>query len=412
MPLLKKKTMIRRILTVFGGVMLLQISYGQSSLGDVNTLGQQSYNVIQTPVPFLNIAPDSRAGAMGDAGVATTPDINSMHWNAAKYAFIKDEFGFSTTYSPWLKKIAPDIRLLYLTGFYRLDKQSTVAAAIRYFALGDIIFTDAFNNFIRQVNPNEFTIDAAYSRLFSDNLSGGIAFRFIRSDLAQGSSINGEVTNAGIAFAADISMYYKKPLTVGGKGAEWTWGLNISNMGSKISYTDNATKDFIPANLRIGTGFSFELDNYNKLNLELDLNKLLVPTPPIYKVDSGKYVLDSNGKQIIAKGLDPDVSTAQGMLQSFYDAPGGVSEELKEIMLSIGTEYWYRDQFAIRAGYFNESAMKGNRKYFTLGLGLKMTLLTLDFSYLVPAAGRDNPLANTMRFTASVEFGKPKKQTK
>lgn len=384
---------------------------GSNSGSELILGGNYTVNVIQTPVPFINIAPDSRAGAMGDLGAATSPDLSSMHWNAAKYAFLDDELGLGITYSPWLKSIASDIHLLYATGFMRLDKQQTLAASLRYFSLGQIIFTNELNEYIGQKNPSELTLDAAYSRLFSDKLSGGITFRLIYSDLSVGSSSGNEKTKAGIAFASDISTYYRTPITLDGKSGEWAFGFCISNMGSKISYTESAQKDFIPTNLRIGTSVSLDIDPYNSITLATDLNKLLVPTPPIYAIDTltNGPAYDKNGKKIILHGMDPEVSVAQGMLQSFYDAPGGASEEFKEIMISLGAEYWYHKQFAVRGGYFNEAAMKGNRKYFTLGLGLKLTGMGLDFSYLVPSSGRNNPLANTMRLSLYLEIGKPKK---
>jgi hypothetical protein len=370
----------------------------------IGQLPQATSNVIYTAVPFLTISPDARGGSMGDLGVATKPDANSMHWNPAKYAFMDDSWGFSSSYSPWLQNLAPDIRLLYLSWYDKLDKFQTIAFAIRYFSLGQIIFTDIYNAPAGSKTPNEFSLDGAYSRLFSETFSMGIAFRFIRSDLSSGSYTPGiEPTKAGVTAAVDISAYYKKPLQVNNQAAEIAFGLNISNIGNKISYSESEQPEFIPTNLRLGSAYTMTLDPYNKLVLSTDLNKLLVPTPPI-------IVTDSNGVQTRIKGMDPNVSVMQGMIQSLYDAPGGASEKLKEITISVGSEYWYRDQFAIRGGYFNESAMKGNRKYFTVGFGLKMTLLTLDFSYLVPTAGRSNPLANTMRFSASVNIGKPKKQ--
>lgn len=398
---MRRGLLLLAILGVQSGVLIIEADPHGSEL----ILGANyTSNVIQTPVPFLNISPDARGGAMGDIGAATKPDVNSMHWNPAKYAFMDDAFGFSSSYSPWLQRIAPDIRLLYLSWYMKLDRLQTIAASIRYFSLGQIIFTNDYGKETGNKTPNEFTIDGAYSRLFSERFSMGIAFRFIRSDLSSGSYLSGvEPSKAGVTGAVDISAYYKKPLQANNQAAELAFGINISNIGNKISYTENAKKDFIPTNLRIGTAYTMSLDPYNKLVLSTDLNKLLVPTPPL-------YYTDSNQIRTRVKGMDPDVSVTQGIIQSLYDAPGGYSEKLKEIMVSVGTEYWYRDQFAIRGGYFNESAMKGNRKYFTVGIGLKMTLLTLDFSYLVPTAGRDNPLANTMRFSASVNIGKPKKQ--
>jgi hypothetical protein len=373
--------------------------YAQSTT-KYTTSGAESSNVIQTNVPFLTIAPDSRAGAMGDLGAATSPDANSLNWNAAKYAFIDEDFGGSVSYSPWLKGIANDIKLMYLAGFIRVGRQQVIAGAIRYFNLGQIIFTNLDAVTTGSKIPNEFTIEGAYSRLFSERFSGGIAFRFIRSDLASGSQVIGSSSpsRAGISFAADVSIYYHKPVQISNMPGQWAFGVNISNIGTKMSYADDQPKNFIPTNLKIGGSLTMNFDAYNKFTFSTDLNKLLVPTPPI----------DSAG--VIIKGMNPDVSVAQGMVQSFYDAPGGFSEELKEITISVGGEYWYREQFALRAGYFNESAMKGNRKYFTLGLGLKMNVLTLDFSYLLPAAFRTSPLANTMRFTASFNIGRTKKQ--
>jgi hypothetical protein len=370
----------------------------------INTQGQEltSPNVIQTPVPFLNIAPDSRAGAMGDMGVATSPDINSIHWNAAKYAFMKEDWGISSSYTPWLQGIANDIKLLYLTYYFKINKQTAVAMGLRYFTLGNINFTDERGGLIASRTPNEFTFDGAFSRLFTERLSGGIAFRFIRSDLASGitSSSGTAAPTAGISYATDISMYYHKPLTFDEKSSEWSWGLNISNMGSKISYSDGAYKDFLPANLRLGTAFTMDIDSYNKFTIGTDLNKLLVPTPTYIDSVSG-----SSNEVMAVVNHNSTMSLAQGMLSSLYEAPGGWDEKMKEIMISVGAEYWYREQFAVRGGYFYENEMKGNRKYFTVGVGLKMTTISIDFSYLVPTAGQSNPLANTMRFTANFLFG-------
>jgi hypothetical protein len=391
--------MIKRFSLAFIFSILIVKLFAQQT--KYTTTGAESTNVIQTAVPFLTIAPDSRGGAMGDIGAATSPDINSLNWNAAKYAAIDEDLGISLSYSPWLKGIANDIKLLYLTGFKRIDKNQVVAGGIRFFNLGQIVFTDLDANTTGSKIPTEFTLEGAYSRLFSERFSGGIIFRFIRSDLSSGAQQTGSSlpSKAGISFATDISTYYHKPLQISGMPGEWAFGVNISNIGTKMSYADDQKKLFIPTNLKIGGSLTLNLDAYNKLSFSTDFNKLLVPTPPLLN-DSG----------VIIKGMNPDVSVAQGIFQSFYDAPGGLSEELKEIMISVGSEYWYREQFAIRAGYFNESAMKGNRKYFTLGLGLKMNVLTLDFSYLLPTAFRNNPLANTMRFSASFNLGKPKKQ--
>ncbi len=354
------------------------------------------FNIVNYAVPFLTIAPDSRSGGMGDVGAATSPDINSQHWNAAKYAKIKEDGGISLTYTPWLRNLVNDINLLYLSGFYRMDDQQVIGGSLLYFSLGEIIFTNNEGAYQGQHTPNEFALDASYSRLFSDKWSGALAFRFIRSDLTGGGVFtSGVESKAGISFAADLSAYYETDIELDEKPAQLAFGANISNMGRKISYSvDNTQDEFIPTNLRLGSRLTMDLDEYNKISFALDLNKLMVPSTPLYNPD---------GDSIIS-GKDPDVSEALGMVQSFYDAPGGFKEEMREIMFSIGTEYWYSNQFAIRAGYFNEHQFKGNRKYFSLGVGLKLNVLTMDFAYLVPTSGRQNPLANTMRFTLSFEF--------
>lgn len=350
-------------------------------------------NTLDYSVPFLTIAPDSRAGAMGDAGVATSPDVNSMHWNPAKYAFIDKDMGVAVSYTPWLRDLVDDIHLAYLTGYQRLDDEQVIAGSLLYFSLGEIIFRDQFGEFYGQHIPNEFAIDAAYSRKFGERFSGGIAFRYIRSDIAGGS----EEYTAGNSVAGDVAVYYThKGIDVQDKTMDFAAGLNIRNIGAKISYTENR-KNFIPTNLKLGASANFHLDEYNSLMLTTDLNKLLVPTPPI-------YAEDENGDREIISGRDPNVSVTQGMLQSFYDAPGGLEEELHEIKYSVGMEYWYQDVFAIRTGYFHEHQSKGNRKYFTMGLGLKLNVFQADFSYLIPRY-QNNPLANTVRFTLVLDFG-------
>ncbi len=352
-------------------------------------------NALKVAVPFLTIAPDSRAAGMGDVGAATTPDANSQHWNSAKYAFLKKQWGVSFSYTPWLRKLVNDINLHYLTGFYRLDKDQVISGSLLYFSMGEIQFTDDQANPIQKHNPNELALDIGYSRKFADLISGGIAFRYIRSDLTGGfNQPTQQESKAGDSFAADISLYYEQPLTLDGKNAQAAFGLAITNIGSKLSYvTSSAVKDFIPTNLRIGGRFSMDYDQYNTFSLVMDANKLLVPTPPMY----------NSNKEIIA-GKDPNVSVLQGMLQSFNDAPGGTKEELKEISYAFGLEYVYSKQFAVRGGYFTEDKTKGNRKYYTMGAGLKYNIFTLDFAYLIPQAGGNNPMANTVRFTLSFDF--------
>jgi type IX secretion system protein PorV len=350
-------------------------------------------NAIQTVVPFLTIAPDSRAGGMGDAGVATSPDVYSLHWNPAKFAFIDGKGGVGISYSPWLRNLVPDINIAYLSGYTRIDNKQVVSASLIYSSLGDIPFTDDFGNLERTFNPNEFAIDAGYSRLFTDNLSGGIAFRFIYSNLTGGFYAGGEATRPGISYAADISGYYQKDISLLNKDALLSFGLNISNIGSKMSYSDSQTSDFIPTNMRLGTACTFELDTYNKITLTIDLNKLLVPTTPIYSITS---------QDSIIAGKDPNVGVPGSIFQSFIDAPGGLKEELHEITYSYGAEYWYNNQFAIRGGYFHENENKGNRKYFTTGAGFRLKVFTIDFSYLMPLA-QNHPLARTLRFSLAFD---------
>ena len=370
-----------------------------------NYMGQRT-SVVTTAVPFLMISPDARAGAMGDAGVSSSPDANSQHWNPAKYAFIDKNMGFSFSYSPWLRALVSDINLAYVTGYKKIDDMSAVSASLLYFSLGDITFTDINATVIGNYRPNEFAIDAAYSRKFSDHISGAVSARYIHSNLTQGQNVSGQSTKPGQSFATDVSLYYEKDLTFKNNlNGKFAFGANISNIGAKISYSnDNTQKDFIPTNLRLGPSLLLNLDDYNSITFMLDVNKLLVPTPPIYKTDSlNQPVYDDNGNQIILKGKNPNVSVVSGMLQSFYDAPDGFSEELHELTYSLGVEYWYDKQFAIRGGYFYEDKTKGNRKYFTLGAGLKYNVFGLNFSYLIPT-DQKNPLENTLRFTLVFDF--------
>ena len=355
-------------------------------------------NTITTGVPFLTIAPDSRAGAMGDAGAATSPDINSQAWNAAKYAFAESEMGVALSYTPWLRNLVSDINLAYLVGYKRLDDQQTMSASLRYFSLGDISFMSEYGDPTGTQKPNEFALDFGYTRLLSDNFSGAVAIRYIRSDLTGGQLVNGAETHAGNSYAADVSFYYQNEIRVNRKTSMIAAGINISNIGSKISYTDGATKDFIPTNLKLGVSYKTELDRYNTLTFAFDANKLLVPTPDTSKVD-------------IITGLGANISPIAGIFKSFTDAPGGAKEEFKEINFSVGTEYWYNKQFALRAGFYYEDPTKGNRKFFTAGAGLKMNVFALDFSYLLPVA-QNNPLANTLRFTLSFDFDAFNKQRK
>tara|TARA_B100001113_G_scaffold56113_3_gene41858 strand:- start:4650 stop:5837 length:1188 start_codon:yes stop_codon:yes gene_type:complete len=386
---------------IISTILVLAFSFSAFSqdVSGIDEIGRNNLNTITTAVPFLLISPDSRAGGMGDVGVATSPDANSLHWNPAKYSFIDQEVGFAVSYVPWLRNLVPDINLSYISGYKKLNKNEVIAMELRYFTLGDITFTDVIGNNLGQYKPSEFAIGSSYSRKLSDQFSLAISARYIYSNLTGGQSAGGIATNAGQSIAADVAGYYVKDIRIAKKDMELAFGANISNIGNKISYTETSTRDFIPINLRLGTALNADLDEYNKISFAFDLNKLLVPTPPIYN--------DSINDQIDF-GKDPNVSVVSGIFQSFGDAPGGFNEEMREINFSIGTEYWYDNQFAIRAGYFNEHNTKGGRKFFTFGSGVKYNVFALDFSYLINASraiNGNNPLANTMRFTLTFDFG-------
>jgi hypothetical protein len=361
-----------------------------------NGIGQNDLNTITTAVPFLLIAPDSRSGAMGDVGVATSPDANSIHWNPAKLAFASEDMGASISYVPWLRALVPDINLSYITGYKKLNDNEAVGLEMRYFSLGDITFTDIQGTIIGQYKPHEFALGSSYARKLSDQFSLAISGRYIYSNLTGGQSAGGIETVAGQSVAADLAAFYTEPVRMGGQDVDLAVGFNISNIGSKVSYTETSSRDFIPINMRLGTALGTDIDDYNKISLAVDINKLLVPTPPITENSEIKL------------GQSSDVGVVSGIFQSFGDAPGGFKEEMREINYSIGSEYWYNNQFAIRTGYFFEHATKGGRKFFTFGAGVKYSAFTLDFSYLINAtndAGATNPLANTMRFSMIWNFG-------
>lgn len=402
---------MKRLLIIFTGVVLSMGAALAQNTDEWN--GQQStQNTITTAVPFLNIGPDARSGGMGELGAGTEPDALSQHWNPAKYAFIEKDMGFAVSYSPWLRQLVNDINLAYLSGFKRINDRSAFSASLKFFSLGDITFTEQDGSVIGNFRPSEFAVDAGYSRKFSNKFSGAVAARFIYSNLTQGQTVQGQSTKAGTSVAADIAMFYTNDINVDWlEGSKFNFGAAITNMGAQMSYSnDDSDKDFIPTNLRFGPSWLMEIDEYNSIRLSLDINKLLVPTPPIYATDSlGNPITDASGNLVIAKGKDPNVSVVQGMIQSFYDAPGGFSEEMKEFIWVVGAEYWYDKQFAVRAGYFHESQMKGNRKFFTLGAGLRYNVFGLDFSYLIPTEQK-NPLANTLRFTLTFNFDGVKSQ--
>ena len=348
------------------------------------------YNPISTAVPFLIITPDSRHGAMGDAGAATSPDANAQYLNPSKYAFTEGKYAFSLSYTPWLRELVNDVNLAYLAGYYRIDNNQVIGSSLRYFSMGDITLTGLDQTTIGTVSPSEFALDFSYSRKLSDKLSGGVALRYIHSDLSGG--IGMENYTAGSAFATDISFYYTSKLGGEGTTKSIAAGINFSNIGSKISYDQGSNKEFLPANMRLGTTFTNESDDYNSFSVSMDLNKLLVPTP------SRRLIYGTDGSVVVLPDNTTNKSVISSIFSSFSDAPGGFKEEIQEFTVSMGAEYWYRKQFALRAGYFDEAQNKGNRKFFTAGVGVKMNIAAIDFSYVIPVQ-RNNPLANTIRFS-------------
>jgi len=387
-----------------------QINYNQLSGQELNT----RLNTITTAVPFLLISPDSRAGGMGDAGCASSTDVNSIHWNPSKLAFADKKMGIGISYTPWLRALVPDINLAYLSGYYKTKKSGTIGASLRYFSLGDITFTDINGNTTGQFRPNEFAFDLAYATKLSENFSVGGAARYINSNLTGGTFVDGSATRPGRTFSVDISALYKQEkIKIGDKKGTGAVGIDISNIGGKMSYSDRGGKnssDFIPINLRLGGSLSINIDDYNSIAFVADANKLLVPTPPIYKRainpitgQPDGVLYDANGDPVILLGKDPKRGVTEGILGSFNDAPGGYKEELREINYALGMEYWYNKLFAIRLGYFYENPTKGNRQYFTLGAGVKYNVFGLDFAYLIPTQQR-NPLENTLRFSLTFDF--------
>tara|TARA_Y100000287_G_C14213945_1_gene352464 strand:+ start:100 stop:1254 length:1155 start_codon:yes stop_codon:yes gene_type:complete len=372
-----------------------QLAFTQNQLEIDDLTG--GLNTITTAVPFLMITPDSRSGSMGDVGAATSPDASSISTNPAKYSFIEDDLGFSISYVPWLRALVPDINLSYISGYKKLNQNDAVAFELRYFSLGDITFTDILGNTLGQFNPNELALGGSYSRKLSDLFSLSLATRYIYSNLTGGQMAGDIQTNAGKSFAADVAGYFTNKIRFLKKDSDLSFGFNISNIGNKISYTNVGERDFIPINLKLGSSLKINFDDYNSMSYSFDINKLLVPTPPLY-----------NSENEIIAGKDPNVSVVSGIFQSFSDAPDGFSEELREINLSFGTEYWYAKQFALRGGYFYEHDTKGGRKFFTFGAGVKYNVFALDFSYLINASrtiNGTNPLANTMRFTMIFDIG-------
>ena len=373
---------MKQITVKLSAALLLALSFSnRASAQDGNTI-----NVVTSAVPFLRISPDARAGGMGDVGIATSPDANASFWNLAKAPFAASRTSIAATYTPWLKDLGlNDVYLASLAGYHRLNEEQAVSASIRYFSLGNIQFTDFAGNDLQSFRPREFSVDFGYSRKLSERLGAGIALRYINSNLAGGQAVNGVQYKSGNAVAADLSLFHSGADETG-RGLNW--GITLSNLGTKISYTSDAQqKDYIPANLGLGAAYTWVFDETSRFTAGLDINKLMVPTPPSLSDDS--TLLDYRNKSVI-----------NSWFSSFGDA-GGMGNEIKEYQVSVGGEYSYNDQFMARAGYFYENKFKGNRKYFTVGVGLKYNVFGLNFSYLVPSGNgvSRNPLSNTVRFS-------------
>ncbi len=394
-------------------LLLIAFALTINTLIGQDTEPQDGSRVISTAVPFLTISPDARSGGMADVGAATTPDAYSLFWNPAKYAFIDKSFGFGIGYVPWLRGLVNDIGLASVTGFGKIGDKQAIAASLRFFSMGAVMFTNDVGQELGEVKPNEWAIDATYARKFSREFAGAVAARFIYSNLVPVNYSNYDV-RPGTSIAADIAVYYHHEMEVKGlSGASIDVGLNISNIGAKMSYSSSSiVRDFIPTTFRLGPSFTMDIDDYNRISIALDLTKLLVPTPPVYAKDSaGNIIIGADGKKVIEKGMDPDVSPVKGMIQSWYDAPWGFKEEMQEINVAIAAEYWYNKLFSFRAGYFYESKYKGDRQFFTLGAGLRYNVFGLDFSYLIPIKN-NNPLQNTLQFTLLFNFDRVAKGDK
>lgn len=355
-------------------------------------------NVVTTAVPFLRISPDARAGAMGDLAVATSPDASASYYNLGKVVFNESSSGINLTYTPWLKKIVPDVYLAAASGYYKFAEDQAISGSLRYFSLGQIQFTDQNGAIQGSGNPREFGVDIGYSRRLSTQLGLGVGLKYIYSNLAAGYASNGGTYKPGNAVAADLGLYYNNTNSL---GQGWAFGAALTNLGSKIAYTNNIDdKNFIPANLGLGTFYTRVLDESNKLSFGLDVNKLLVPTPPMATGDP------ATDEQAFQKYRSTGVLSS--WFSSFGDAPDGFSEELKEFQVSVGAEYEYNSQFAFRAGYFYEDETKGNRRFFTAGVGVKYNVFGLNFSYLIPTGSgntNQNPLSNTLRFSLVFDLG-------
>lgn len=389
--------------------------------------GSDCNNTIITAVPFLRIVPDARFGGMGDVGIAMPSDPNSMHFNASNLTFAPKDFSISATFTPWLRALGlNDVFLAYLSAYKHVDYFQTIGVSLRFFSLGQIQYTDDQGNPLQTVRPNEFELAFAYARKLGKDFSVGFTPKYIFSNLGTGAVSGGQTMTPAHGFATDLSFTFRKELQIGKKredlkdrkNAIFSAGLVFSNIGTKISYTQSANRDYIPANLGLGFSFEYQFDKHNSIVVGLDINKLLVPTPvrKLQYDEDGEIIKDSNGDPVINPDYDAnndDVadykqqSVPASIFSSFGDAPGGAGEEFSELMWSVGLEYWYNKQFAVRFGHYNEHKFKGNRKFFTVGLGIRYKIFNINFSYLIPSqAGQRNPLDNTLRFSIMFDFGK------
>jgi hypothetical protein len=412
--------MMRKFLSIFAATAACNFVGAQGTNPNQEQVAQDiQLNTITTAVPFLLINPDSRAGGMGEIGAATSADMYSIYWNTSKLAFAKEKMGFSTSYSPWLRAIAQDMHLSFLTGYYKINDKQAVTGSLRFFSLGNITFTDEAANKIRDFVPSEFEFTGGYALKLSEKLALGMNGKFVFSNLTGGTLVAGANTKPATAGAADVSLsYFENDMKIAGNRAELGLGLVLSNIGNKVSYTNaSGPRDFLPANLRLGSALSIDPDEYNRFTFGIDVNKLLVPTPPLQPNST-------NNPTPFLVGRDNNVPVIAGIFQSFYDAPGRIlydanneaviengevqiksgsrfGEELREINFGIGTEYVYNKTIAVRAGYFHEHRSKGNRRYLTFGLGMRYSKLAIDLSYIASLV-QQNPLANTLRFSLSI----------
>ena len=412
---------MKKLLFTFIIAVSITFSFAQPTGGNGVTDDQLQLNTITTALPFMAITPDSRAGGMGDAGTALSPSSSSVYWNTSILSFSEQTSEVSLSYTPWLRQLTNDIHLSYLSAYYKINETHSVGGALRFFSLGEITFTDASGNVIRDDKPSEFELTGAYAFRLSNRLSLGINGKFAYSNLTGGLTVGGVNTKAGVVGAADLSFsYYNDDAKIGNLNGVYTFATTLNNIGNKVAYSELSERDFIPMNLKVGNSFLAKFDAYNEVTFSLDLQRLLVPTPPIYDLIDGEVTM--------LAGLNPNVGVINGIAQSFYDAPGALAtdengdyiqdadgnyevvsgtrfkEELSEINVAFGLEWWYNDVFAVRTGVFYESPNKGNRQFLNLGASLKYNMFAIDFSYLASLNGRQSPLANTLRFTVRLDL--------